>query len=212
MLMMRSMLLPLNRGIKWWIIIVRSKIQRNIDHNYVLGVAQNYIGFIPMLLWICMCQILTIGCGVQKEVTYQQTSNLPIRHSIADLSLIHYQVVDHQRRRIDQLSRLDQLTNEPIIIHFFTTWCDPCTTEIPTLNQLHKDLKGKATILGLCLEGRRCSRLIDYKRLTDIRYMTGAIDHILRNLDRAIGGIDALPTTLVIDRNKRVFGGALNLC
>lgn len=51
---------------------------------------------------------------------------------------------------------LDDFKGRYLYIDFWATYCAPCIREIPYLNQLEKDFKGKnITFLGLCIESKK---------------------------------------------------------
>jgi len=39
----------------------------------------------------------------------------------------------------DGLRSLSQLSGQPVLIHFWDTWCGPCTDEMPLIDRAHKE-------------------------------------------------------------------------
>jgi thiol-disulfide isomerase/thioredoxin len=100
------------------------------------------------------------------------------------------------------------LRGRVVVVNFWATWCTPCRIEVPALQKLHEAraadgvvVLGAATDVG----GARVVRPFVEER--DVTYPVGVAS---RELRRAFGGITALPTTFIIDREgvirHRVFG------
>jgi thiol-disulfide isomerase/thioredoxin len=92
------------------------------------------------------------------------------------------------------------LAGKPAIVHFWASWCGPCTKEAPELARLARELHGRATLVG-----------VDY---TDSRSGAKAFlaEHgwrfpVLVDANGDAGdayGINGLPSTFVLDRKGRV--------
>jgi thiol-disulfide isomerase/thioredoxin len=39
----------------------------------------------------------------------------------------------------DGLRSLSQLSGQPVLVHFWDTWCHPCTDELPLIDRAHKE-------------------------------------------------------------------------
>jgi len=39
----------------------------------------------------------------------------------------------------DGLRSLSQLAGQPVLVHFWDTWCHPCTDELPLIDRAHKE-------------------------------------------------------------------------
>jgi thiol-disulfide isomerase/thioredoxin len=97
---------------------------------------------------------------------------------------------------------MKDLGNKVVIVDFWATWCGPCREEIPHLNQLYSELKGKGLeIVGISMDTDGTDGVKDFAREFRIQYP------IVMGDDKAaesFGGIIGLPTTFIIDRNGRI--------
>lgn len=48
---------------------------------------------------------------------------------------------------------INEWKDKVIVLNFWATWCQPCLTEMPEFNQLHKDYSGKGLqVIGIALD------------------------------------------------------------
>jgi thiol-disulfide isomerase/thioredoxin len=95
---------------------------------------------------------------------------------------------------------LTTLRGHPAIVHFWASWCGPCTKEAPELAQLGAQLDGKATLVGVDWSDSPAGA----RRFIRRHHWTFAN---LEDRDGASGnayGISGLPTTLILDRQGRI--------
>ncbi len=108
--------------------------------------------------------------------------------------------------------KLSELTKGKVVfLNFWGTWCGPCKREIPDIIQLTKDLKDKDFIvIGVALEGKveteseiesAYKKVVSFAGKSNIDYhlFIGTLD-----LVKAYGGISAVPTTYIIDKNGNI--------
>ena len=96
---------------------------------------------------------------------------------------------------------LSQFKGKVVMINFFTFFCGPCRDEMPDLNQIHNELKGKGLqMLGIALSSDP----------TQIRFLVkqlGLEYPVLIGNDKvsdAYGSIAVVPTTVIIDKEGNV--------
>jgi len=102
---------------------------------------------------------------------------------------------------------LSQLKGKVVVINFFTFFCGPCRDEMPDLNKINNELKGKGLqMFGIALSSDP----------TQIRFLVkqlGLEYPVLIGNDKvsdAYGSIAVVPTTVIIDKqgniNQRIEG------
>ena len=97
---------------------------------------------------------------------------------------------------------MKDLGNKVVIVDFWATWCGPCREEIPHLNELYSELKGKGLeIVGISMDTDGTDGVKDFAREFRIQYPIVMGDE---KVAESFGGIIGLPTTFVIDRNGRI--------
>jgi len=88
-----------------------------------------------------------------------------------------------------------------VIVTFWASWCGPCRVEIPVLIALQAKYKDRVQIIGVSVDEDPPEKILQFAKRAGITYpvvmMTPA-------LEKAYGGVVALPTSFVIDTNGRV--------
>lgn len=100
------------------------------------------------------------------------------------------------------------LAGKVVVVNFWATWCTPCRIEIPSLQKLHERRADEGVVvLGIATDAQGSAVVAPYLAERGVSYPVGMATSELR---RAFGGISALPTTFIIDRDgmirHRVFG------
>jgi peroxiredoxin len=96
---------------------------------------------------------------------------------------------------------LSQFKGKVVVINFFTFFCGPCRDEMPDLNQIHNEFKGKGLqTLGIALSSDP----------TQIRFLVkqlGLEYPVLIGNDKvsdSYGSISVVPTTVIIDKEGKI--------
>ncbi len=96
---------------------------------------------------------------------------------------------------------LEQFKGKVVMLNFFTFFCGPCREEMPYLNQIYNEYKGK----GLQLIGIGLSS--DPTQLRFLIKQLGLEYPVLFGNDKvsaAYGNIEVVPTTIIIDRQGNI--------
>jgi thiol-disulfide isomerase/thioredoxin len=95
---------------------------------------------------------------------------------------------------------LASLRGKPAAINFWASWCSPCHKEAPELEQVARQLRGRARLVGIdWTDGAGAAR--SYVRQYELTYPN------LIDADGATGskfGLNGLPTTFILDPQGRI--------
>jgi len=89
-----------------------------------------------------------------------------------------------------------------VVLHLFTTWSFDAQADLLALGQVAS--RGDAVVIGIALDldGRRL--VAPWRTASEVRYLVGLADDDLRAGRSALGRVDVVPTTVVLDRAGRV--------
>ena len=106
--------------------------------------------------------------------------------------------VDQHGRKVTA----EQMEGQWLVINYWAEWCGPCRTEIPELNALADQLKGKqAQVLGVNFDALQSDALSKAADAMGIRFTVLAQDPGERfKLPRS----EALPVTYLVDPKGQV--------
>jgi len=104
--------------------------------------------------------------------------------------------------------RTSDLKGKVVLLNFWATWCPPCKDEIPDFVRLQSKYRDKGlAIVGLSLDHGGAQDVRPFADEYDVNYTM-----LIANAEtaEAYGGIQAVPTTFVLDRDgiivKRILG------
>jgi peroxiredoxin len=99
---------------------------------------------------------------------------------------------------------LAKLNGKVILLNFWATWCPPCRAEIPDFIELYNSYKSKGfEIIGIALDEDGWSKVNPYIKEAKINYpiVIGTEKEV-----KQYGGIEAIPTSFIIDKNGYIAG------
>src|ERR1019366_6177073 len=96
----------------------------------------------------------------------------------------------------------DQFKGRVLVLDFWATWCGPCKSEIPGYVRLQKKYAADGlVIVGVSKDDEGPGRQALVKEFMGRLGINYPIVYSSDEVDAAFGGIDAIPTTFIIDRN-----------
>jgi peroxiredoxin len=101
-----------------------------------------------------------------------------------------------------QVVRPADYKGKVVLLDFWATWCGPCKIEIPWFIDLEKQYKDQGfAVLGVSMDEDGWGVIKPYLQNMQMNYRV-----LLGNDDvsTAYGGLDSLPTTLLIDRQGKI--------
>lgn len=98
---------------------------------------------------------------------------------------------------------LARLQGKVVVLNFWATWCGPCRKEIPGFLDVYNKYKAKGLeIVGISLDREGWSVVKPYIAKAKITYPVVVGDG---DLAEAYGGIEAIPTTFIVDRKGKII-------
>jgi len=98
--------------------------------------------------------------------------------------------------------RLADYRGKVVLLDFWATWCGPCRIEIPWFTEMERKNKDKGfAVLGVSMDDEGWKVVKPFVGEMKINY------RVLLGTDQAAhdyGGLDALPTTFLIDRDGKI--------
>jgi len=96
---------------------------------------------------------------------------------------------------------LDSLKGQIVLVNFWASWCGPCRKEMPILEQLNRQYRGKGvTLVGVNVEP-------DSAAATDWLKATPVSFPILFDVDSKVSKlyqVEGMPNTVILDRKGNV--------
>lgn len=97
--------------------------------------------------------------------------------------------------------KLEDFRGKVVLLNFWATWCGPCREEIPSLIELQKQYKDQLQVIGLAIDEDDDSYVKKFAASESINYPIAMGTDEVRF---AYGGVGALPTVFVINKNGAI--------
>ena len=146
----------------------------------------------------------TVRAFVLRKATAEEKvmmSNIPkgqmdqVQSELVGTQASDFEVVDLKGKKY----KLSELKGKVVVLNFWFVECKPCVMEMPELNELTKELKGKEVIfLAIALNDKK--RLKEFLKTKEFDY------HVVSNGKPVADsyGIKVFPTNVIIDQNGLV--------
>ena len=143
----------------------------------------------------CVFALTLIACGAQLEKKAEATSAKgdPNLKPAPEFSL-----KDSDGRTV----KLADFKGKVVLLNFWATWCGPCKIEIPWFAEFEQKYKDRGfAIIGVAMDDEGWEVVKPYVAKSKINYRI-----VIGNDDVAAsyGGVDSLPTTMIIDQDGRI--------
>jgi cytochrome c biogenesis protein CcmG/thiol:disulfide interchange protein DsbE len=133
------------------------------------------------VLLLLACAVFAIGCS-RRTVAKNRKAAPEFTLKDADGQTVH----------------LSDYKGKVVLLDFWATWCGPCKIEIPWFMEFENEFKNQGfAVLGVSMDEDGWAAIKPYVRDRKMNYRV-----LLGNdqVSASYGGLDALPTTLLIDR------------
>jgi len=98
--------------------------------------------------------------------------------------------------------KLSDFKGKVVILDFWATWCPPCRAEIPGFVALQNKYADKGlTVIGVSVDEQGPSVVKPFMRQLKMNYPVVMAD---QKIIADYGGIEAIPTTFIIDREGAI--------
>jgi cytochrome c biogenesis protein CcmG/thiol:disulfide interchange protein DsbE len=98
--------------------------------------------------------------------------------------------------------RLEDYKGKVVLLDFFATWCGPCKIEIPWFMELERKNKDRGfSVLGVSMDDEGWEVVKPFLADLGVNYRVVIGNDATAQI---YGGVDALPTTFLIDRNQKI--------
>ncbi len=96
------------------------------------------------------------------------------------------------------------LKNRNIVLEFWATWCMPCLSSVPHLNNLQQKFQNDVVFVSVTNENvskiKHVLKLVDFKSVV----VSDQTNQTQLNYGDGVKGIPELPLTVLIDKNNRI--------
>jgi peroxiredoxin len=148
-----------------------------------------------------LARLALIGCTAISLAIVACAPQAP-RHAVKD---------DNQRKAAPDFAlkdasgkvvHLSDYKGKVVLLDFWATWCGPCNVEIPWFTEFQRKYKDRGfAVLGVSMDDEGWKAVSPFVTEKKINYRIVLGDD--KTSDQ-YGGVEALPTTFVIDREGRI--------
>ena len=152
-----------------------------------------------------VCAFLSTGCsylGPAKPAAKTTQEHKPAGQFSLDNAVGQPMPAFSLKDANGQVVRPADYKGKVVLLDFWATWCGPCKIEIPWFIDFERQLKDQGfAVVGVSMDEDGWTAVKPYVQKMNMNYRV-----LLGNDDvsSAYGGLDSLPTTLLIDRQGKI--------
>ena len=106
-----------------------------------------------------------------------------------------------------KLQSVENWRGKVVVVNFWATWCAPCVAQMQSLDRLADVMRQDVVVLALSQDRGGKAAVVPFYSRQNIRHLSVYLDP--RGVIRRALGINALPTTVIYDREGQEVGRLL---
>ncbi len=147
--------------------------------------------------------LAAMGCGSAPAET--KPAETALKHGEKRNQAPDFELTDADGRKV----KLSDYKGKVVLLNFWATWCGPCKLEIPWFADFEKRYKDQGfAVLGVSMDEDGWDAVKPYIEAKQVNYRvmvgTDAVGQLY-------GGVEALPTTFLIDREGKIAATHIGL-
>jgi len=101
---------------------------------------------------------------------------------------------------LNYLGKQPELSGRPLLVEFWATWCPPCRTSIPHLNQIYSKFKSKdLEIVGITDENEATVKKFQQQVPMDYNVAINTPQSVFQQF-----GIEGIPTAFLVNKGGKI--------
>jgi peroxiredoxin len=142
---------------------------------------------------VAVALVGTIQCSPARKVHAESLKESGTRQEAPD-----FELKDVNGKSV----KLSDFRGKVVMIDFWATWCGPCRLEIPWFMDFERKYKDQGfVVIGVAMDDEGWPAVKPFVEKMKMNYRVGLGNDYLSNL---YGGVETIPTTILIDRDGRV--------
>ena len=155
------------------------------------------------------------GCSTSASATNDQQTNYVALNGVGVLTVY---AAGHRKPALPvsgtdldgQPLTLSHFAGKVIVLNFWASWCPPCRSEAPALEQVYTDTRASGVqFVGVDIRENGVSDGVHFETTHRIDYPSFSDQASRIALDFRSTGVETPPTTIVIDRHGRIAARGL---
>jgi cytochrome c biogenesis protein CcmG/thiol:disulfide interchange protein DsbE len=149
------------------------------------------------------CVILLLSSSILFGCTEnnpdQKNNPSVLENSAGERKAPDFNLIDVEGKEI----KLTSYKGKIVILDFWATWCGPCRMGVPDLVSLQKEYKNDLVVIGISTDkfSGTDKDIVPFMKHFSINY---PVVHADESVIKEYGGINAIPTSFVIDKKGNI--------